>query len=52
VKVPRFVRQLVVTFFVGDLPAITQKPERPYRRQDGRPRPVRLVSAGSDRRRR
>jgi hypothetical protein len=52
VKVPRFVRQVVVDFHVGELPPIRQKPERPHKRRDGRPRPVPLVSAGRKRRRR
>jgi hypothetical protein len=52
VKVPRFVRQVVVDFHAGELPPIRQKPERPHKRRDGRPRPVPLVSAGRKRRRR
>ena len=52
VAVPRFVRQVVVDFHVGELPPIEQKPEHPSRRRDGRPRPVPLVSAARRRRRR
>jgi von Willebrand factor type A domain-containing protein len=51
VKVPRFVRQVVVDFHVGELPPIRQKPESPHKRRGERPRPVPLVSAGRKRRR-
>ena len=53
VKVPRFVRRVVVTFDVGRRPKATGDPkvqETPARKERGRPRPKRLVSAKKRRR--
>ncbi len=49
-EVPRFIRQVVVHFIVGDPPKVRQRPERPSRRGLGWRRPTKLVSADAIRR--